>query len=191
MAAVALARRRRRCQAADAVRSPSACCGEASSVGRASQGYTSPSLMARNILRTDSSLAMRSFATAKCRPTGRCCGKAATNLGSRVSANYDVQFGERRNNQDWFLIQFPKRRHTSAFSRHDAPELSMNIRPKESRAQETPGARGTRGPCAKVGSTRSSPQAHRTPRRFLRNGFNGLFRALPGDEFVLSPSPTD
>src|ERR1700754_1773304 len=28
-------------------------------------------------------------------------------------------------------------------------------------------------------------------RRFLRNGFNGLFRALPGDEFVLPPSPAD
>jgi hypothetical protein len=25
----------------------------------------------------------------------------------------------------------------------------------------------------------------------LHNGFNGLFRALPGDEFVLSPSPAD
>jgi hypothetical protein len=28
-------------------------------------------------------------------------------------------------------------------------------------------------------------------RHFLRNGFNGLLRALPGDEFVLSPSPAD
>jgi hypothetical protein len=28
-------------------------------------------------------------------------------------------------------------------------------------------------------------------RRLLRNGFNGLFHALPGDEFVLSPSPAD
>jgi hypothetical protein len=30
-----------------------------------------------------------------------------------------------------------------------------------------------------------------TPGIPARNGFNGLFRALPGDEFVLSPSPTD
>jgi hypothetical protein len=28
-------------------------------------------------------------------------------------------------------------------------------------------------------------------RHSLRNGFNGLFRALPGDEFLLSPSPAD
>ena len=28
-------------------------------------------------------------------------------------------------------------------------------------------------------------------RHSLRNGFNGLFRALPGDEFVLSPSSVD
>src|SRR3989442_15502177 len=32
-----------------------------------------------------------------------------------------------------------------------------------------------------TGFTRHSP----------RNGFNGLFRALPGDEFVLSPSSAD
>src|SRR5205823_13115450 len=32
-----------------------------------------------------------------------------------------------------------------------------------------------------TGYTRHSP----------RNGFNGLFRALPGDEFVLSPSTAD
>jgi hypothetical protein len=28
-------------------------------------------------------------------------------------------------------------------------------------------------------------------RRFLRNGFNGLFRALPGDRALLSPSSAD
>jgi hypothetical protein len=28
-------------------------------------------------------------------------------------------------------------------------------------------------------------------RHSLRGGFNGLFRALPGDEFVLSPSSAD
>jgi hypothetical protein len=30
-----------------------------------------------------------------------------------------------------------------------------------------------------------------TPGIPARNGFNGLFRALPGDEFVLSPSSAD
>jgi hypothetical protein len=36
--------------------------------------------------------------------------------------------------------------------------------------------------------TTGSPE---NTRHFLRNGFNGLCRALPGDEFVLSPSPAD
>ena len=35
------------------------------------------------------------------------------------------------------------------------------------------------------------PQVRRNTRPSLRNGFNGLCRALPGDEFVLPPSLTD
>jgi len=35
------------------------------------------------------------------------------------------------------------------------------------------------------------PQVRRNTRPSLRNGFNGLWRALPGDEFVLPPSLTD
>jgi hypothetical protein len=36
-----------------------------------------------------------------------------------------------------------------------------------------------------------SPQVHRNTRRFPRNGFNGLFRALPGDRAFLPPSFAD
>jgi hypothetical protein len=44
-------------------------------------------------------------------------------------------------------------------------------------------------PVCEGGSTRSSPRLHRkSPGIPARNGFNGLCRALPGDEFVLSPS---
>jgi hypothetical protein len=54
-----------------------------------------------------------------------------------------------------------------------------------------PGARCTHGPCAKGSKhtvvTTGSPDA----RHSLRNGFNGLLRALLGDEFVLSPSPAN
>jgi hypothetical protein len=50
--------------------------------------------------------------------------------------------------------------------------------------QGKPGARGTRSPCALVVRTRSSPQVARLIRLSLRNGFNGLCRALPGDEFL-------
>ena len=35
------------------------------------------------------------------------------------------------------------------------------------------------------------PQVRRNTRPSLRSGFNGLWRALPGDEFVLPPSLTD
>jgi hypothetical protein len=48
-----------------------------------------------------------------------------------------------------------------------------------------PGARCTRGLVCKL------HKEMRTIRPSLRNGFNGLFRALPGDEFVLSPSSAD
>jgi hypothetical protein len=35
------------------------------------------------------------------------------------------------------------------------------------------------------------PQVRRNTRPSLRSGFNGVWRALPGDEFVLPPSLTD
>jgi hypothetical protein len=43
---------------------------------------------------------------------------------------------------------------------------------------------------AKIKSTQASHhRLSRIIRRFLRNGFNGLFRALPGEPGFLSPSP--
>ncbi len=66
------------------------------------------------------------------------------------------------------------------------------VAPRKQRAQGKPGARRTRSLVRKVKSTRVSH--HRfadTPGLSLRNGFNGLFRALLGDEFVLSPSSAD
>jgi hypothetical protein len=97
---------------------------------------------------------------------------------------------------DCFVASAPrndvdKRRHAFAFSRHDAPELCISSAQKNQRAQETPGARCTHGPCAK--GRKHTVVTTGTPehRHFLRNGFNGLFRALLGDEFVLSPSPAD
>jgi hypothetical protein len=54
--------------------------------------------------------------------------------------------------------------------------------PKKSRAQETPGASRTRSlACKSKKHASKSPQVGQTFRRFLRNGFNGLFRALPGE----------
>jgi hypothetical protein len=54
-----------------------------------------------------------------------------------------------------------------------------------------PGARCTRGPCAKGSKHTVVTTGTPDTRHSLRDGFNGLFRALPGDEFVLSPSSAD
>jgi hypothetical protein len=60
--------------------------------------------------------------------------------------------------------------------------------PLKERAQGKPGARGTRGPACSVESTQVVTTGPPNTRLPLRDGFNGLCRALPGDEFVLSPS---
>jgi len=52
-----------------------------------------------------------------------------------------------------------------------------------------PGARSTRSPCAKGRKhTAVTTVAPAITRLSPRNGFNGFLRALPGDEFLLSPS---
>src|ERR1700682_6394413 len=53
--------------------------------------------------------------------------------------------------------------------------------------------RCTRGPVCKMGkgSAHEHTGSAEDIRHSLRNGFNGLYRALPGDEFVLSPSSVD
>jgi hypothetical protein len=45
--------------------------------------------------------------------------------------------------------------------------------------------------CAFAKSAHEHTGSAENIRLSLRNGFNGLFRALPGDEFVLSPSSTN
>jgi hypothetical protein len=73
---------------------------------------------------------------------------------------------------------------------------SARVVPKPSapeRAWGMPGARCTRSLACEIRKhtsvvTTGSPE---TPSIPARNGFNGLFRALPGDEFVLSPSSAD
>ena len=66
--------------------------------------------------------------------------------------------------------------------------------PKKKRAQGRPGARCTRGLMCKNAQSKDAHEhtgSAESLRPSLRNGFNGLFRALPGDEFVLSPSLAD
>ena len=56
-----------------------------------------------------------------------------------------------------------------------------------------PGARRTRSLACKMKKAheRSRHRFARTTRHSLRNGFNGLFRALPGDRALLPPSSAD
>src|SRR3981081_1199622 len=73
--------------------------------------------------------------------------------------------------------------------RRDAPELCKNLPPNRGRGEcRVPAAPAAS--CAKCGNAHEC-RHHEftgTPGIPARNGFNGLFRALPGDEFVLSPS---
>jgi hypothetical protein len=81
----------------------------------------------------------------------------------------------------------------SAFPRRDAPEWCMNHSPGNKRAQGMPGVQCTRSLACKINKAHENSRHSFTglTRHSLHNGFNGLFRALPGDEFVLSPSSAD
>jgi hypothetical protein len=75
-----------------------------------------------------------------------------------------------------------------ALATQRARAIHKFFRPK--RAQGTPGARCTRSPLCKGRKHRG--RSHRypgTPGISLRNGFNGVCRALPGDRALLPPSP--
>ena len=80
-----------------------------------------------------------------------------------------------------------------AISRRDASEFCNNLPPR--RAWGMPGAQCTRSlVCAVVvqDAHEYSQRSHRkSPGIPARNGFNGLFRALPGDRAFLSPSSAD
>src|SRR5258706_6984263 len=79
-----------------------------------------------------------------------------------------------------------------AIPRRDAPEPLMNLSPPL-RAWGMPGARCTRSLVCKVlvAHECSHQRSTGTPGIPARNGFNGLFRALPGDRALLPPSSAD
>src|SRR5258705_1543555 len=97
---------------------------------------------------------------------------------------------------DGFRFALPiLRRYDVAFSRRIAPEVCMNLvpPPRNRREQGMPGARCTRGLVCNVGirmRTRAYRYSRNTP-AFPAQWLYGLCRALPGDEFVLSPSPAN
>ena len=63
--------------------------------------------------------------------------------------------------------------------------------PKKRRAQGNAGCAGRPRPVCKGSKHTAVTTGTPDTRHSLRNGFSGLFRALPGDEFLLSPSSVD
>jgi hypothetical protein len=61
----------------------------------------------------------------------------------------------------------------------------------QKRAQGMPDARCTRSRLCNKKHRRQQLQVHRNNRHSLRNGFNGVLRALPGDRACLPPSSVD
>ncbi len=80
--------------------------------------------------------------------------------------------------------------YTSAFPRRITPELCMNLSPNKGRGE-------CRVPVAPAASCAKCSKAHElvttvapgSPGIPARDGFNSLFRALPGDRACLPPSP--
>jgi hypothetical protein len=80
--------------------------------------------------------------------------------------------------------------HEVAFSRRNTPEAYTNLSLKTEREQGMPGACCIRGLVCNVHKevrTRAYRYSRSTP-AFPAQWLYGLCRALPGDEFVLSPS---
>ena len=104
--------------------------------------------------------------------------------------------GARPGRREWvFRIHQTTTRltHTFAFSRQHLPEVCKFISPqKRKRAQGRPGARCTRGLACQDAHSNNAHEhtgSAEAVRPSLRNGFNGLFRALPGEtRACLSPS---
>ena len=88
------------------------------------------------------------------------------------------------------FIQGGRTGHACPVSRRRCtPELRMNHPHGRQRAQGRPGAGRTHGPPAAKKAGGSHHRLGRDTRPSLRNGFNGLLRALPGDRAFLPPSP--
>jgi hypothetical protein len=110
--------------------------------------------------------------------------RAARCAASGARAPYPAQI------PDSIFKQPAMYRHGFAISRREAPESWVDPSPR--RAWGMPGAQCTRSRACSVESTRVSH--HRStgkPGIPARNGFNGLYRALPGDRAFLSPSSAE
>ncbi len=102
----------------------------------------------------------------------RLIGKVGRRLGPRLCAHLEG------------LAMLPRSRGAIR------PRFARTLSLREQRAQGKPGVRCTRSRACSVESTRVSHHRFTGNIRLSpRNGFNDLFRALPGDRALLSPSP--
>src|SRR5712691_9440297 len=89
-----------------------------------------------------------------------------------------------------FVKQPAMRRHSFAIPPHVSRGFCAFVPPsRKQRAQGMPDARCTRGRLCSKKHRRQQPRVHRNSRHSLRNGFNGVLRALLGDHAWLPPSP--
>jgi len=111
-------------------------------------------------------------------------------VSSRFRTTTDTFFSQGRQGL-WVPAFAGTTRCESSFSRHDAPEFCEKHSPK--RKEGAGKRRVAAAPAARVQGVKHTAVTTGTPdtRHSPRNGFNGLFRALPGDEFLLSPSSVD
>ena len=116
-------------------------------------------------------------------PLAACCSQRRTRLSAGACIGFKcaqaIRRACRRDERD---------RSRGAF----APESCINRLPSRSkRAQGRPGAGRTHGPPANKKAGGSHHRLGRDTRPSLRDGFNGVLRALPGDRAFLPPSRAD
>jgi hypothetical protein len=123
------------------------------------------------------------------RPSSLCESRRLASLHTCITAYGSWHSPGRRG---WSVRAIPDsifkqpRKHTSAISRRNSPELCQNMSLRIQRAQGRPGASShPRSACIK-GSTRQNHRWCRIIRPSLRNGFNGFLRALPGDHRLVA-----
>ena len=121
------------------------------------------------------------------------CDKQATSprrkTGSFRSTMLTADGADLRDCECWNRTLAPDGGHASALPRHNAPEpCTMKSRSRNGGRREDRVSNAPAASYAKVESIRVS--RHRftgSLRPSLRNGFNGFFRARPGDRALLSP----
>jgi hypothetical protein len=116
-------------------------------------------------------------------------------MGPRVRGD-DASMVTANAKLDCFVASAPRNdvnsRHSFAISPRIRASFAVNVAPSKSEGAGNAGRPVRPQPvCNGSKHTVVTTVTPEITRHSLRNGFNGVFRALPGDEFVLSPSSAD